>query len=326
MSLMIFCPKGHVMDKLDQMKWWDALDQLRLIMEVGTLASCKSLWNALQLARQSRHPDAQWLCSLFPQHVTEVTADDVIQVMTAHVSDGRALFIRSHLGFGLDLHRAAELGYAPAQAAYAEVLWEGDSFFWASKAAAQGDRRGLFKKGCALWYGQGCDEDCGSGMALVKEAAELGHAIAMMWVGQNAFGAHEWQRYRWWGRSAARDCSGVHSMLFQASSEQMLLLEEGKGSVRAVFEIGAALKPHLDLANARAFGKPLGVCKQSVQLCVELHDKWCAEAKKAISCWTVVATRLGVVKDVRLLIAQMLWDDGGAWSWGKSGNAESDAS
>jgi hypothetical protein len=44
------------------------------------------------------------------------------------------------------------------------------------------------------------------------------------------------------------------------------------------------------------------------------YDRWIAMARAAIACWLATARRLGVVKDIRLLIAQKLWDERAEWS------------
>ncbi len=56
-----------IADKTDQIKWADALDSL------GTLGFERDVSKGLQLARECQHPDAQWLCSLFPDVGDDVT-------------------------------------------------------------------------------------------------------------------------------------------------------------------------------------------------------------------------------------------------------------
>ncbi len=49
----------------------------------------------------------------------------------------------------------------------------------------------------------------------------------------------------------------------------------------------------------------------------EIVPQWCAEAKQSVLCWLWLARDLGVVKDVRLLIADLIWDDKEAWTKAK---------
>jgi hypothetical protein len=105
-------------DKADLIRWWDALDQL-----AGSY-SPTNIPLGLRLARRCQHPDAQWLSSLFPDSDSAVTKDEMLRVMQGQGEDLRAMHIRGSLlrcdDFAKDLlQRAAELGYAPAQAAMA---------------------------------------------------------------------------------------------------------------------------------------------------------------------------------------------------------------
>jgi hypothetical protein len=47
-----------IVDRAELIKWWDALDDLHHIWDVE---------QGLQMARECRHPDAQWLPSCFRQ-------------------------------------------------------------------------------------------------------------------------------------------------------------------------------------------------------------------------------------------------------------------
>jgi hypothetical protein len=75
-------------DLAEQIKWWDARDILpqRRVVE-----------DALQLARECRHPDAQWLASLFPAGVA-VSPRDMMDTMLEQGDDPRALHILWKLG------------------------------------------------------------------------------------------------------------------------------------------------------------------------------------------------------------------------------------
>jgi hypothetical protein len=100
---------GVVVDKADHIKWWDALD----LLWIGETAK------AMELARSSKHPDAQWLVGLFANCGASFD-ERFLEVFAEYPDDPRVL----HLSFvvALDgvpdlasLRRAAELGYAPAQ-------------------------------------------------------------------------------------------------------------------------------------------------------------------------------------------------------------------
>ncbi len=288
------------------MRWSDALDSfLETRFDEG-----------LRLARDSRHPDAQWLCSTVP--AGDVTGEGLKRAMVAQGEDPRALFMLYCLRDGQQhLRRAAELGYAPAQAKLAAKYRtdaEVDRVSWAEKAAAQQDRNGLFRLGCNLWAMEPQQERTRA-LALFREAAELEHAEAQYWVGMEDFGRHDWQRYRLVGRAAARGESSALGLLRNNAVELLGEFEADDSPGKVVFELGAALRGNVDGRAGRAYGLMLsGEKLRGALRCVELHDKWCAAAKRSIECWIGMARRLNVAKDIRLLIARLLWDERREWS------------
>jgi hypothetical protein len=136
-------------DPAELFKWWDALDALGVTARGGTIE------RGLQLARESRHPDAKWLASLFPAG-DAVTAQRMAEVMLEQGGDDpRAVYLAGvHLDDRAMRRRAAEMGYAPAQAQTAVDYGGDDMFAWAEKASAQGDRTGTL-----IWPGVCREED-----------------------------------------------------------------------------------------------------------------------------------------------------------------------
>ncbi len=93
------------------------------------------------------------------------------------------------------------------------------------------------------------------------------------------------------------------------------MLDNGGCSWEVVFELGLAFMGHTDAAEESVFG----ICKSkesfnAVQRCVEVGKDLTAAANAAIECWLFVSRRLGVVKDIRLLIARLAWEP---WLWSK---------
>jgi hypothetical protein len=101
----------------DWIKWWDALENFS-----SFATEPHDLETSLQLARESKHPDAQWLASLLPIG-TPLTAEGMERVLLAQGDDPRALFLVWALQAASGeqgerelslLQRAADCGYAPA--------------------------------------------------------------------------------------------------------------------------------------------------------------------------------------------------------------------
>jgi TPR repeat protein len=167
----------------DLIKWWDVLDELVKVSGSPDIAG------ELEMARDCRHPDAQWLAALFPAGVP-VSAAEARETLKQHGDDPRALCISCFLdeGFSDDareqLRRAAELGYAPAQAVMSALTGEDEALMWATKSSSQGDRSGYMQLGTCFELAQGCERDMGKAIEMFKRAAELGHAEAQLYYGR----------------------------------------------------------------------------------------------------------------------------------------------
>jgi hypothetical protein len=154
------------------------------------------------------------------------------------------------------------------------------------------------------------------GMSCIVKAAELGYRDAQFWCGENVWTSADWQRYRWWGLAAARGYYRAVLGLQEAATEQMRLIEEGSAVARLLFELGAAFRGHVEVPEKRVFCEP--VSEEDLQAalrCVELHDECVAHAKDAIRIWLLIGRRLNVAKDIRHVIAKLLWAQ--SWTWSK---------
>jgi hypothetical protein len=189
------------MDSDEHNKWRNALDAM----------SYRGFERGLQLARKCHHPDAEWFSSFFPAGVP-VTDEDVVDAMREQGNDPRALFL-----FGMAqgrifnerderarteeidspsnelLFRAADMGYAPAQAD-ASLACTGSlqkleqGYRWAKSSAALGDHRGMAMLAQYLSLGRGCDRDKVAAMDLYEKAARLGDSSAQYTYGRKGFG------------------------------------------------------------------------------------------------------------------------------------------
>lgn len=297
--------KGVPADKVELVQWWDLLNEI-------SKSSPEQLNGTLQKARECTHKDAQWLVSLFLAG-DEVTSEGLLEALRAQGDDPRAM----HLLWLLDaeevegtgrldtllLRKAAEMGYAPAQADLAiEVGEDEEQMAWTEKAAAQGHRDGLFQ--LAEFFDYGVEEQS-KAVALYKQAAGLGHAAAQHQYGKLAYSELQWERYWWWSRAAQRGF-GVYE-LCNAAIEFLPAFEAGRLG-RILFESAVGVKVYLSQGK-RGDGKRT----PTLQRVLGLYDARCAVAEHAIECWIVAGRRLGVAKDIRMIIAKMAWEE--RWRW-----------
>jgi hypothetical protein len=116
--------KSAIVERAVLIEWFNALAVL-----TGRDGVTEQDMNAgLKLARTC-HPDAVWLCSLFPdgEEVTEeVTEEEMAEVLLAQGDDVRAQYLACTLSYQANrrsmLRHAAEKGYAPAQVAWMDEL------------------------------------------------------------------------------------------------------------------------------------------------------------------------------------------------------------
>jgi hypothetical protein len=301
--------EGSVVDKAEQVKWWDAMDALYSVPG----RKVNDVERGLQMARECRHPDAEWLAALFPAGIA-VTREQMERVMRSKSDDPRAMF----LAWSLDVHgdaeallqRAAHMGYAPAQAQMTSRAVGKAAFEWARKAGAQGDRDGIYQLGYSLLRGQGCTEDREAGLDFLRQSAELGCPNAQEEYGWEAFGERHWQRLYWWGCAGSR---GFDSPFVGTVLTLVPTFETGELG-RVLHTVAPFIRKNLDCSLRTMFRSVLGRTEmESFQLVVKLHDAMLERAARAIACWSVVGMRCGVVKDVRVLISKMLWKE--PWHW-----------
>jgi hypothetical protein len=301
-------------DRAEKIKWWDALDVICGVREGGVEAG-------LQMARSCQHPDAQWLVALFPAGRAAVTPQHLREVMLEQGEDPRAMFLNWCVARNIDgdeyvpddgvLFRAAEMGYAPAQAL--RSTFPGMSSCWAQRSADQCDRSGLYQLAQCLIYGRDCERDRRKAIELFRAAAELNCAEAQADYGYVAFGGFDWQRFLWWGRAALQRCE-VRCFV-EGVLELMPLFAEGDHG-RISFTVAPVIRKGLDVAKSECFGEHfLSDDMSRLVRLLKRDDELRDRARRAITCWSAVGVRHGIVKDIRVMIAKMAWEE--VWRWGK---------
>jgi TPR repeat protein len=205
------------------------------------------------------------------------------------------------------LHRSVELGYAVAEALMADRTRGEEKFKFAKLAAAQGERGGFPWLGVCFYDGQGCERDWDKAKENFLFASELGHFGSSMLRLGGLLDECDPQRWRWWGRAAALGESWSFVSFF---SYQVKLFNSGSGSAAVVFAIGRALNGHVNeqartiFNDGATFNSLIGPAKQAIAF----YDAQIKATKDAMYAWTQVGIRWKVVKDVRKLIAKLIWD------------------
>jgi hypothetical protein len=304
-----------VSDRAELIRWADAHEGLAMAW------SDEDVERGLTRVRACRtHPDALWLASLFPAGAA-VTLAGMLETMVKLTDDRRALFFATvfdKTNFDVaPMARAAKLGYAPAQARMSAIACGRDdfeeAFRLAEDAALQGDRRGLYLLGLCYLRGQGCEVSKAKAIEFFRKSAELECAAGQYWYGKTAFKSTDWKRYHWTGRAAAQRGDGNEGAFCHAIVLFLPELEEGRHG-RVLHTVAQVVRAHFDDAARQVFGRgTIGEERRALRRVVVLHTDMLGRARAAIMCLSLVGLRRGLVKDVRVMIAKMAWED--AWRW-----------
>jgi hypothetical protein len=261
---------------------------------------------AIEIASSCHHPDARWLTEACAgKHVNMI--EDAKRVFSAlGQSDARALCFLwmccnlDERGRDLtSLRRAAELGYGFAQALMAGRTQGEEKFKLAKLAAAQGERDGCFLLGVCFREGKGCEKDLDKAKENFVFASELGHVFAMIYLG-NLFNESDPQRWGWWGMAAALGDSWNFLSKF---AKQVELFSSGSESA-AVMQGHVNERARTIFSNDFNFASRIGPAKQAIAF----YEGQMKATKDAMYAWTLVGIHFNVVKDVRKLIAKLIWD------------------
>lgn len=263
---------------------------------------------SLKLASSCSHPEAQWLSGLFSGRKVQ-TADEARNVFLAQPEDdARALcFGEMILEWNNErdvdrLRRSSELGHSFAQAMFAWKLDGKERFKLAEAAAAQRERDGFRCLGCCFEDGVGCEKNLEKAKECFLICAELGHAAAMESLG-GLFEKSDPQRWFWLGLAAE---NGESEWFLSGFGEQVLAFDSGSGRAAVVFAIGRALKGRVNFSTSQAFGRYCSI--EPANRAILFFTFQLSSCRKAVDTWTIVASRLGVVRDVRKLIGQLIWE------------------
>ena len=308
-------PNSPVLSKFDfcvplveLFQWLDVRDTL-----LGGNKSNQDVAAALTLARSCSHPDAMWLSSIFEGKDVS-TKEDAREVFLLNQDDARALCFAWCLAADRRndctlLRRAAEMGNAFACSTLCEQVWFGnreEGFRLAQMAAVQLERDGFSWIGRCYHDGLGCKRDLQLSEENLFIAAELGHIWAAKAYG-SLLSESVPDHWHWLGRVALR---GLYFRFLSSFSKQVEQFFSGSGNATIVFLIGHALKGNIEIEKQRIFGDLLfdfdsyiGPANQAVSF----YSFQIKSVRLAVDTWTLVSTRLRLIKDMRIYIGKIIW-------------------
>ena len=287
-------------------KWLDVRDTL-----LGQNGRKHDITTALALARDCKHPDAVWLTSIFEGKEVS-TKEDARKVLLSHQDDARALCFAWCLSDDYEedislLRRASEMRNAYACSELCVHVWEEnkeEGFRLAQIAAAQHERGSFYSLGHFFRDGLGCKKDLDFAKQNLLIAAELGDVWAADLYG-NLLDESDPVCWIWLGRAALR---GSPFSFLSYLSKQVEEFFSGAGNATVVFLIGRTLKGNIDMEKKQIFGFNVDSRIGPANQAVSFYSSQIKSVRLAIDTWTLVATRLRLIKDMRMFIGKMIWE------------------
>lgn len=257
----------------------------------------------LMLAKKCEHEEAYWINSIL-HNVPDSKAARLVFEAQGEADSGRSLYWSIKIDtwriledFDM-LERSAKLGYAQAQARYANRLVSvSESMTMLQSAAEKYDPAALADLGSYHRFGIGCDMNLTLCTHWYLQAARLGHVDACNTVAMQIYSLVDWERYAYWGKIANVHNAACHGLL-RAISECL--------PPRCMYELGRAFKGHVDTDKKTVFGIKFAVssAESKVFALVELYNHVYNKARAAVDMWL----RAGLCnRDLRLLIGKRMW-------------------
>jgi hypothetical protein len=302
MSRALFQLSPHDFEHL--CAWYKSRDTL-----LGYNGFVMNIQKAIELAAVCEHPHAVWLTKIFAGQLEkrEPKKADATSCFLRQENDTRAMCFAALLGGSkAKMREAASLGDALAQAWMARESAGAERFGWALKSAAQRERDGFKWLSYCYGTGEGCERHVQRTIENSVIAAELGRVDAMVQCGELHL-LTDPQRFVWFGRAAVCGCA---DSFLTGMTEAMRKFDSGTGKANVIFAIGRALKGQIDTEKKTIFGTDRFWETYSDVAIQALHfyEFQLLSYGIAVNTWTVVGLKNSVVKDIRKMIAKIIWD------------------
>ncbi len=289
------------------LQWYEIRDTL-----LGQNGEKQNVQRAYQLACACSHPEARWLAHVFDGKdvQTENEAADVFLALGEN--DARSLCFAALIvyddEFDARLRRSAELGYAFAQCTLSLFVGPDEAFYWAERAALQGERDGFHALSDYFRVGHGCELNWEKAKENLFRAARLGNFNAMLEAAKT-LPMSDPEYWKFLGRAAAK---GEAHRFVDHFSDVVVTFKTRPSLAPAVFAIGQALHGHVNAEKREIFGASRSFDSRiaSANAALDFFFAQCRAARLAVDTWTLIAFRAGnsfLNKDIRKLVGRLIW-------------------
>lgn len=295
-------------NRQDLLCWYRVRDTL-----LGRNSVQQSIELALELSATCTHPDAVWLAKVFGGKCVSSKEDARAVLLEEGKSDIRAMSFAALIEFpwSPDVHRlqrAASAGHAFAQAwCSGQAIQPTERFQLALKACQQDERDGVYELGHCYQFAIGCIQDLVKAKENFIVASKLGHVKAMVSCG-HILDSLDLQRFFWLGLAAARGCT---EPFLNEVRGQLKISESGPGYFSSsMYAIGKALCGHVCAEKKELFGErvPRALVDFGNRTVKFYSVQW-RKYREIVDAWTLVGLRFGIVKDIRIQIGKIIWED-----------------
>lgn len=306
-----------MIDLKNQLAWYEARDYLH-----GCNGKPCSQKMGYDIAKTSNHPDAVWLvdffdrASKFPDHTAENFHVDVYDgvEMKSMLFCELGTYFGGHRPDWQIIKHWAEQGHPLAQAVYSEYCPVAESFTWAKQSADQGEREGFYKMYKLHKWSLTTEESLG----YLDKAVALNHGKAMIDRGMiSDIGLV--LRFEYMERAAS---IGVYDGIIETLYD-IYLAAFGKESSHAnhVYLYGQYLKIIWDQKDrewpiTKFQDGSIRPSKLIAHKLIRVHDMTNRFAVEAVDATSMALKNMYghlVCKDIRIMIARMIWKERSSW-------------
>lgn len=264
------------------------------------------------LASRCEHPDAKWLVGLISRNGLPVDVFGAKSMFETDLDRPMARCFAALMVFLYDhsqLIIAAKLGCALAQAKMAAIS-NIYSFHFAEQAASQLEPEGLYQLGYLYNQGKSVAMNKTRSHELFLQAAQLGYVDAYQAYARS-FKSSKPEYFFWLGKfcvCAQGYMRGEGVINFMAEAVKRIREFVRDPELRCtVYQIGASLRGHVQQRHVFGLSESEVACEAAARA-VDMHEIWCKKTRVCVDYWTVIGLRNGVCKDIRLLIARLIWN------------------
>ncbi len=274
--------------------WWDARDML---LSGKADKEKVHLTRAFAFLRGSSHEEAIWLQKLFPKGLKRgKKAKEFLMALTP--LDGKALYFAAQAGEGFDqqlMWRAVdEFEYGPALGFFSGKVE------MAQRGAFSRDRKSMYELARFYWKGYGIKQDQPKAVPLFMEAARRRCWRACEWI------ANRSTKLEYWTWTVEARLRHDFSYFLLMLNREMKRLTKDGSNIQTILAIGEVLRKYVSCDLKSLFVIPTEGHK-NVRRVLKIISLVFERTRKKCVCWVLCAKRLQLCRDIRVIIAQMVW-------------------